>query len=460
VIKKISVNFFYDTDTQHFIKEGTTDGFFEKYNGKNLSEYCIGKTGILFVDACRACNAGYGLESQIVEFMCMYDTILKILNTIISEKIISLFDSESQSYANIAIDLQAIGNIEKNELFNKKAKVTVNFQGLYDLVKIDDGHKPFFDPFLSPNYDNSDTKRIHFNTEYYELSPSNPHKLSGNESNIKEKIKNIPEEELFSGNNISRNHILTLILNAISFPNNENIVKFLCKKLINRKNIDLITIFLNNEETIIDYICENENYYIYGVYLIVYYFGIVTTEEIMEQKTFIILNVLDIKELSEDNIKYILELFQEEETVVFWDDFYTLVTYKLIQNLENGRLVPEFYKNYKTLTNTLKEKGKLSDDITTKIVQQFGFPELSNINELTYDDVITKYKEYIKPKKEEPKPKPKKRGTKKHRGKKGEQKNTNHTHKGGSKYNNKKLYYKPTTRKHVHRKTITSTLKK
>ena len=104
----------------------------------------------------------------------------KILNTIISKKIISAFDSESPSYTNIAEDLNKIGNIEKKTLFDKKIQVTINFEALFELVEILDGHKPFFDPFLSPNYDNSDTKRIYFKSEFGDLSPTNPKKKAGN----------------------------------------------------------------------------------------------------------------------------------------------------------------------------------------------------------------------------------------------------------------------------------------
>ena len=226
-------------------------------NTISLSDFIKGKEGVLFVTACRVCGLTKKLNSYNIETICIYETLLQLLNLIISEK---LNQKQLTNVPNI------VNDDDFEWIFMKKHENTKTFE----FPVIAEGHLPLYDPLLSINYSKSTyKKRRYFSTANPELVASNITRKANNKQIIDTYIKETGEKTLL-GDTLTKNHILNAILNAISFKNNSNILKELCFYLIRNKPELLFKMFKEQKHTIVYYLIESKEYFSYGMFLYLY----------------------------------------------------------------------------------------------------------------------------------------------------------------------------------------------
>jgi len=160
----------------------------------------------------------------------------------------------------------SVGQDSIDYIFRKKHESRDTFE----FPKISQGHLPFYDPFLSINYDKSTIKkRRDFTTKNANLPSSNSVRKANNKNIIDTYLETTDKISLL-GDNLNRNHILNAILNAISFKNNTNIVKQLCIYLILNKPELVFKKFKEQHKTVIDYLVDSDEYFVYGMLLYLY----------------------------------------------------------------------------------------------------------------------------------------------------------------------------------------------
>ena len=240
-------------------------------NTISLSDFINGKKGVLFVTACRVCGLTKKLNSYNIETICIYETLLQLLNLIISEKL-------NQKQLNIVS--RPVADADFDYFFMKKHENTKTFK----FPVIAEGHLPLYDPLLSINYSKSTyKKRRYFSTANPELVASNITRKANNKQIIDIYIKETGKETLL-GDTLNRNHIFNAILNAISFKNNSNILKELCFYLIRNKPNLLFKMFEEQKHTIVYYLIESKEYFSYGMFLYLYQLILIKPEDFIDYK--------------------------------------------------------------------------------------------------------------------------------------------------------------------------------
>jgi hypothetical protein len=317
-----------------------------------------------------------------------------MINIIITNIIANLYKKKTKS--DIDADLGMIVQPTKDMLLGKKQQnITNSIEEIaYDMITMTEHHIPFFDPFLSVDYDIPSTKRKLFSSKVPLLSPTQRKAL--NLDVIKTRISNISETKLFKPHGgINRDHILSILLDAMSFPKNENIIEYLCDLLKTRDNLNLIDIIINKKQNITDYLFLNDEYRKYAVYLLVYYYKNQKFNDILDSDANYYLEIFNTKILDDSDIQYT----EKKSSIGEWDIFFNVLIYNLTKYITGNEDINTFTIYLKNVTKITELIGdKLSRELKSNIIKTFQLKKFSEFTKLSHEQLIENYLAYHKKK--------------------------------------------------------------